>query len=62
VLVLIAAFGTLSACGGSNSGGGGGGGGGSTGTTAGTYTFTVTATGMPAISSAPSTIITLTVN
>jgi trimeric autotransporter adhesin len=62
VLVLIAAFGTLSACGGSNGGGGGGGGGGSTGTTAGTYTFTVTATGMPAISSAPSTIITLTVN
>jgi trimeric autotransporter adhesin len=62
VLVLIAAFGTLSACGGANGGGGGGGGGGSTGTTAGTYTFTVTATGMPAISSAPSTVITLTVN
>ncbi len=59
VLVLIAAFGTLSACGGGSSSGGGGG---STGTTAGTYTFTVTATGTPAVSPAPTATITLTVN
>ncbi|WP_058185204.1 Ig-like domain repeat protein [Terracidiphilus gabretensis] len=61
VLVLIAALGTLSACGGGSSSGGGGGGG-STGTTAGAYTFTVTATGTPAVSPAPTATITLTVN
>lgn len=64
ILVLLAAFGGLSSCGGSNSGGGGGGGGGggTTGTTAGTYTFTVTATGNPAITPAPTTTFTVLVN
>ena len=57
VLVLIAALGTLSACGSS----------GTTtptnpGTTAGTYTFTVTGTGTPATASAPTATITVTVN
>jgi trimeric autotransporter adhesin len=51
LVVLIAALGSLSAC-----GGGGGGGGGTTtipGTTAGTYTFTVTAQGSPSPTSTP---------
>jgi trimeric autotransporter adhesin len=62
-LVLIAAFSTFSACGGSGSSGGGGGGGNSIpGTTAGTYTFTVTATGTPSVSPAPTATVTLTVN
>ncbi len=57
LLVLIAALGSLSAC---------GGGGVSTstipGTTAGTYTFTVTATGSPSISSSQTQTFTVTVN
>jgi len=44
ILVLMAALGSLAACGGSG-GGSSGGGGGTSGTTAGTYTFTVTGTG-----------------
>jgi trimeric autotransporter adhesin len=56
VLILIAALGSLSACGGSS------GGGGKPGTTAGTYTFTVTGAGTPAITPAPTTTVTLTVN
>jgi hypothetical protein len=66
LLILLAALGGLSACGGAsvNSGGGGGGGGGNnTGTTAGTYTFTVSGTGNPAVSPAPSpATFTVTVN
>ena len=54
VLLLIAAFGTLSACGGSSNG--------NKGTTAGSYTFTVTATGTPAVNPAPAATVTLTVN
>jgi trimeric autotransporter adhesin len=62
LLVLIAALGSLSACGGGGSGGGGGGGGGTPGTTAGVYTFTVTGTGAPAITPTPTATVTLTVN
>lgn len=63
VLVLMAAFGALSACGGGGGGSGGGGGGNSIpGTTAGSYTFTIASTGNPAVSPSPSTTVTLTVN
>jgi trimeric autotransporter adhesin len=67
LVILLAALGGLSACGGAsvNSGGGGGGGGGgnNAGTTAGTYTFTVSGTGNPAVSPAPSpATFTVTVN
>jgi subtilase family serine protease len=67
VVILMAALGSMAACGGGGSGGsvgggGGGGGGGSTGTTAGSYTFTVTATGSPAQASGNTTTFTLTVN
>jgi hypothetical protein len=69
VLILIAAFGAVAACGGGGGGGTGGGGSGSggggnsnPGTTAGTYTFTITGTGNPAVTPAPATTITLTVN
>jgi Pro-kumamolisin, activation domain len=60
ILVLIAALGGLSSCGGGSVGGGGG----TTdpGTTAGTYTFTVTATGTPTVTPAVSTTFTVTVN
>jgi len=69
-LVLLAAFGSLAACGGgggsSGSGGGGRGGGGggssSPGTTAGAYTFTVTGTGNPPLAPIPTATFTLTVN
>ncbi len=62
VLMLMAALGSLSAC-----GGGGGGctsncGGGNPGTAAGNYVFTVTATGNPVQSSGNTTTFTLTVN
>ncbi len=61
MLVLLAALGSLSAC------GGGGGctsncGGGNPGTTAGAYTFTVTATGNPAQGTGNTTTFTVTVN
>ena len=64
VLVLMAAPGSLAACGGGGGGGsgGGGGGGGIAGTTLGTYTFTVTGTGSPLISPTPSSTFTVTVN
>jgi len=65
LVVLLAVFGGFSACGGGGSsvgGGGGGGGGGNPGTTAGTYTFTVTATGNPAVTPQPTTTFTVTVN
>lgn len=62
MVVLLVTLGSLAACG----GGGGSSGTGSTtipGTTAGTYTFTVTATGSPTISPAAATqTFTLTVN
>jgi len=60
MLLLITALGSLAAC-----GGGGSSGGGTTtipGTTAGTYTFTVTATGAPSISTTQSQTFTVTVN
>ena len=62
LLVLIAALGSLSAC-----GGGGGGGGGTTttpdpGTSAGTYTFTVQGVGNPSVSPSVSATFTVTVN
>ena len=64
VFILFFTLTGLNACGGggSNGGGGGGGGGGNSGTTAGTYTFTVTGTGNPAVTPVPTTVFTLTVN
>jgi hypothetical protein len=60
MVMLLAAVGSLSACGG---GGGGGGGGSSTpGTTAGTYTFTVKGVGSDSAATTETTSITLTVN
>jgi hypothetical protein len=61
VLVLMAALGSLAACGGGGSGGGGGGGG-TTGTPLGTYTFSVVAVGSPSVTPVPSTTFTVTVN
>ncbi len=58
VLVLMAALGSLSACG----GGGGASSSGGSGTTAGTYIFTVTGTGNPAITPAPTTTFTVKVD
>lgn len=69
VLVLLALYCGLSACGGGGSnigsgggGSGGSGGGGSSGTTPGTYTFTVTATSNPAVTPTPTTTFTVLVN
>ncbi len=61
VLALMLTLGSLAACGG---GGGGGGGGGNSnpGTTAGSYVFTVTGTGNPAVNPATTTTFTVTVN
>lgn len=61
VLVLMMALGSMTAC-----GGGGGGGGGTTtttdpGTAAGTYTFTVVATGNPSVTPTVQTTFTVTV-
>jgi hypothetical protein len=59
MVVLLAALGSLAAC------GGGGGGGGTTttpGTAAGTYVFTVTGTGTPAVTPAPTVTFTVIVN
>jgi hypothetical protein len=64
LLLILAMLGGISACGGGNinSGGGGGGGGtGNSGTAAGTYGFTVTGTGNPAVSPAPSPAMFTTV-
>jgi trimeric autotransporter adhesin len=64
--ILLAVLGGMSACGAGGavggSGGGNGGNGGNSGTTAGTYTFTVTATGVPAMTPAPTATFTVTVN
>jgi hypothetical protein len=62
VLVLMTALGAMTACGSSTTNNGGGGGNGDPGTTAGTYTFTVTATGNPSVTPAVSTTFTVTVN
>ncbi len=56
-LVVMAALGSISGCSSATSGGSTG----TSGTTAGVYTFTVTGTGSPAISPAPSATFTLTV-
>jgi len=55
-LVLMAAFGVLSGCGSNVSKTS------NQGTSADTYTFTVTATGMPAVNPAPTATFTVTVN
>jgi hypothetical protein len=57
ILIVMAALGSLAACG----GGGGGGGGGTSGTTAGTYTFTVTGTGSDTNKTTETTTFTVTV-
>ncbi len=62
VLVLMTALGGLVSCGGGSSGGGGGGGNSDPGTLAGTYTFTVQATGTPSVTPAVSTTFSVTVN
>ncbi len=59
LLLMTAAFLSVSACGNS---GGNGGGGGNPGTTAGNYTFTITGTATPAVTPSPTTTLTLTVN
>jgi hypothetical protein len=53
VLVVMAALGSLAGC---------GGGGGNSGTTAGSYIFTVTGSGIPSVTPAPTTTFTVTVN
>jgi subtilase family serine protease len=60
VLLLLAALGSLSACGGGGSSSGGGGG--NSGTTAGSYTFTVTGTGNDPAKTAVTNTFILTVN
>ena len=61
ILILVAALAGLSSCGGSvNTTGGGGNS--DPGTTAGTYTFTVQATGSPTVTPAVSTTFTVNVN
>jgi hypothetical protein len=57
LMLLLAALGTVSGCGGSSSSTSG-----KTGTTAGSYTFTVTGTGSPSVTPAPITTFTLTIN
>jgi hypothetical protein len=61
LVALLASLGGLSACGGGSTSGGGGGGG-NPGTTTGSYTFTVTSAGSPAITPEPTTTFTVTVN
>lgn len=58
VLVVMAALGSLAACGGGSTTTSTG----TPGTTAGTYTFTVTGTGTPSVTPVPTTILTLTVS
>jgi subtilase family serine protease len=59
MLVALAVLSSLAACGG---GGGGGGNPGNPGTAAGTYVFTVTGTGTPAVTPAPTATFTVVVN
>jgi uncharacterized protein YceK len=61
VLVLMTALGGLAGCG-SSSTNSGGGGNSDPGTTAGTYTYTVQATGNPSVTPAVSTTFSVTVN
>jgi hypothetical protein len=56
LVLLLVALGTVSGCGGSTSSSG------QTGTTAGSYTFTITATGTPVQNPAPTTSFTLSIN
>jgi subtilase family serine protease len=58
ILVIFVVVGSISACGGGSINSGGG----STGTPQGSYTFTVTATGNPAVTPAPTTTFSVTVN
>jgi len=61
--VLLATLGSLAACGGGGgSSGGNNNGTGNPGTTAGSYTFTVTGTGNPAVTPAVTTTFNVTVN
>jgi hypothetical protein len=60
VLVLMTALGGLAGCGGSNTSGGGGNN--DPGTAAGTYTYTVQATGSPSVTPAVSTTFNVVVN
>jgi hypothetical protein len=59
ILVVMAALGSLSACGGGSSSTTGGG---TTGTTPDTYTFLVTATGSPSVAPAPTVTFSVVVN
>jgi hypothetical protein len=58
ILVLMAALGSLAACGNGSTTTGPT----NPGTSAGTYTFTVTGTGNPTVTPAPTTTFTVTVN
>jgi subtilase family serine protease len=60
VLVLMAALGSLAGCGGGGSGGSSNSG--TPGTATGTYTFTVTATGNPAVTPSPEVAFSVVVN
>jgi hypothetical protein len=61
--VLLATLGSFAACGGGGgSSGGNNNGTGNPGTTAGSYTFTVTGTGNPAVTPAVTTTFNVTVN
>ncbi|MGA8087884.1 MAG: Ig-like domain repeat protein [Terracidiphilus sp.] len=65
MFLLVMTLGSLAACGGgggSSSGGGGGGGTSDPGTASGQYVFTVTGTGSPAVTPAPTKTFTVTVN
>jgi hypothetical protein len=61
MLVLMTALGGLVSCGGGSSNSGGGGNS-DPGTTAGTYTYTVQATGSPSVTPAVSTTFNVVVN
>lgn len=60
MIAVVLALGAVSACG--SSGGSGGGAAGNPGTPAGQYTFTVSSTGTPSVTPAPSTTFSVTVN